>query len=265
MGAGTRSESVAATHRRRGGRLSTISDFVTDRVTPALSPAGRTKLFRLPPPVDLAVFRPAPVDELERRRRCISVGRFVPRKGFDVLLTAWRLVLDGWSDPRTWPELTLVGDGPQRAALERRVRRLNLGGQIRFTGALPPSGVARHLQSADVFALPVRTRRAGLEPEGLGLAAIEAAACGLPVVVGRIRGNAGDCPGGPHRLSGRSARPGRLGRAAFFPVGSIAGPRATMGARGRAFVAERFAADRARRQLRAALRLDLVPIRYPGG
>ena len=35
-----------------------------------------------------------------------------------------------------------------------------------------------------MFALPVRTRRAGLEPEGLGLAAIEAAACGLPVVVG---------------------------------------------------------------------------------
>ena len=40
------------------------------------------------------------------------------------------------------------------------------------------------LQQASVFALPVRTRWAGLNPEGLGLAALEAAACGLPVIVG---------------------------------------------------------------------------------
>jgi phosphatidyl-myo-inositol dimannoside synthase len=244
--------------------LSTISDFVADQITPALSPAGRTKLFRLPPPVELAVFRPAPVDEPERRRRCISVGRFVPRKGFDVLLTAWRLVLDGWRDPGTRPELILVGDGPRRAALERQVRRLGLGGQVRFTGALPPSGVVGHLQSADVFALPVRTRRAGLEPEGLGLAAIEAAACGLPVVVGRSGGTP------------ETAQDGRTGylvdprdqRALAERLSFLLGDRraaATMGARGRAFVADRFAADQARRQLRAALRLDRVPIRYPGG
>ena len=44
------------------------------------------------------------------------------------------------------------------------------------------------LQRADVFALPMRTRLAGLNPEGLGLAALEAAACGLPVVVGRSGG-----------------------------------------------------------------------------
>ena len=44
------------------------------------------------------------------------------------------------------------------------------------------------LQRADVFALPMRTRLAGLNPEGLGLAAVEAAACGLPVVVGRSGG-----------------------------------------------------------------------------
>ena len=45
-------------------------------------------------------------------------------------------------------------------------------------------GVITHLQQSDVFALPVRTRLGGLNPEGLGLAALEAAACGLPVVVG---------------------------------------------------------------------------------
>ena len=49
-----------------------------------------------------------------------------------------------------------------------------------------------------MFALPVRTRRAGLEPEGLGLAAIEAAACGLPVVVGI----SGGTPETVHRTAG---------------------------------------------------------------
>ena len=56
-----------------------------------------------------------------------------------------------------------------------------------FTGALAPA-VSAQLQRADVFALPVRTRLAGLDPEGLGLAALEASACGLPVVVGRSGG-----------------------------------------------------------------------------
>ena len=51
-------------------------------------------------------------------------------------------------------------------------------------GALPRAAVIAQLQRAGVFALPVRTRLAGLNPEGLGLAALEAAACGLPVIVG---------------------------------------------------------------------------------
>ena len=54
---------------------------------------------------------------------------------------------------------------------------------MRLTGALPRSAVVAELQRAHAFALPVRTRLAGLNPEGLGLAALEAAACGLPVIV----------------------------------------------------------------------------------
>ena len=82
------------------------------------------------------------------------------------------------------PQLVIVGDGPQRARLEALVSRLGLRDNVRLTGAIGRPQVITELRRAQVFALPVRTRLGGLNPEGLGLAAIEAAACGLPVVVG---------------------------------------------------------------------------------
>ncbi len=241
--------------------LSTISDFVTEQIAPALSPAGRTKLFRLPPPVDLNLFRPGPTGA-RRPRRCISVGRFVPRKGLDVLLEAWRLLLHRWPEPAARPELILVGDGPLRTRLTAKARGIDP--QIRFTGALAPAEVAIHLQQADVFALPVRTRRAGLEPEGLGLATIEAAACGLPVIVGNSGGTPETVEDGRTGYLIDSRDPGaladRLRRLLLDAELATA-----MGARGRTFVAERFGATEARRQLRAALRVDRRPIRWAGG
>ncbi len=242
--------------------LATNSDFVAAALAPALSAAARTKLFRLAPPVDLALFRPEPSAQADRPRRCIAVGRFVPRKGFDVLLRSWPIVLRGWPAGEEIPELVLVGDGPQRRALARTAERC--GGPVRFTGPLPPWGVAAELRSADVFALPVRTRRAGLEPEGLGLAALEAAASGLPVLVG-------DSGGAPETV-----RPGRTGHVVDPRDPDALAERirellldpalaAQLGRRGRAYVAERFGYPAARRQLRAALRLDRVPIRWAGG
>ena len=68
--------------------------------------------------------------------------------------------------------------------LERSVYKLRLSDSVRIVGAVPRAEVITHLQLADVFALPVRTRLAGLNPEGLCLAALEAAACGLPVIIG---------------------------------------------------------------------------------
>lgn len=240
--------------------LSTISDFVTAQITPALSPAGRTKLFRLPPPVDLRVFRPGPAG-VRRPPRCVSVGRFVARKGFAVLLEAWRRVLDRWSVENASPELVLVGDGPLRRRLEHRAQRLE---GVRFTGALPPSRVVTYLQESDVFALPVRTRRAGLEPEGLGLAAIEAAACGLPVVVGSSGGTPETVEDGRTGYLVDPRDPAAVADRLCELLTDL--PRAAaMGAEGRSFVAGRFGAAAARRQLRAALRVDHRPIRWAGG
>lgn len=234
--------------------LTTISDYTSSRIAPALSPSGRAGLRRLSPPVDTDRFRPDPARSGPGQGgpgRCIAVGRFVPRKGFGTLLRAWRRVLDHLAalDP---PELVLVGDGPQRRELERQVERLALTGTVRLTGALPRDQVLAELQRADVFALPMRTRWWGLDPEGLGLAALEAAACELPVIVGR---------------SGGAPETVRAGVSGYVvdDVADLAGricelltDRDTareMGGRGRAYVIESFGLEAARTSLRAALRL----------
>jgi glycosyltransferase involved in cell wall biosynthesis len=71
--------------------------------------------------------------------------------------------------------LTIVGDGPERGALERQVERLGIGSFVRFAGAVPPQDVIGFLSRADVMLAPA----AG---EGFGLAAAEALMAGVPVV-----------------------------------------------------------------------------------
>lgn len=235
--------------------LTTISDYASVRIAAGLSPAGRTKLVRLPPPVDLATFAP-PSDDAGRQdhvRRVISVGRMVRRKGFDTLLQAW-LLLTNMLDDRSEPyELVLVGDGPQRRRLAQQATQSSLR-NVRFTGALHRSGVRDELRRGAVFAFPVRTRLGGLDPEGLGLAPLEAAACGLPVVVGRSggapetvhHGRTGYViePDDPYELAGRLAQ-------------LLTDPdhAAALGVAGRVFVGERYGSEQARRTLRSALQL----------
>jgi phosphatidyl-myo-inositol dimannoside synthase len=230
--------------------LSTNSDFLAAELAPALSAAARARLFRLAPPVDLTLFRPGP--PRTSTRRCVAVGRFVARKGFDVLLRSWPEVLRRWPADEPPPELVLVGDGPRRRELARAAAAT---AHVRFTGPLPPPGVAAALQSADLFALPIRTRAAGLEPEGLGLAALEAAACGLPVLIG----NSGGAP--------ETVQEGRTGHVldprdpavwARHVGALLRNPdrAAALGRQGRAFVTERFGQSAARERLRTVLGLE---------
>jgi len=162
-------------------RLGVISTFTADRIGAVLPQSDRAKLIRIPPPVDAAFFA---VTRPERpARRCLAAGRLIRQKGFDTLLEAWRL-----SRPDDEAELVIVGAGPQRRSLERQADRL--GRSVRFAGPVPHDRMPGLMADADMFALPVRTRLAGLNPEGLGLVCAEAAAAGLPVVVGESGGTA---------------------------------------------------------------------------
>jgi phosphatidylinositol alpha-1,6-mannosyltransferase len=182
------------------------------------------------------------------------VGRFVAQKGFDTLLQAWARVQDDWPPGRPRPELVLVGDGPRRDQLGTLVAALGLGGHVRFTGALGRTEVAAELRAAQVFALPVRSRLGGLYAEGLGLAAVEAAACGLPVVVGRSGGAPETVRDGETGVVVPPEDPGTLARVVagllLDPARAVA-----MGLAGRQLVAERYGREQARTTLRHALGL----------
>jgi len=112
------------------------------------------------------------------------VSRIVARKGQDVPLRAMPQIRDRVPGAR----LLLVGAGPAAPRLRRLARDLRLAESVVFTGAVPDEELPAHHAAADVFALPCRTRGGGLDVEGLGIAMLEAAASGVPVVAGKSGG-----------------------------------------------------------------------------
>jgi phosphatidylinositol alpha-1,6-mannosyltransferase len=110
----------------------------------------------------------------------VCVSRLVPRKGQDTLIRAWPRVL------RAIPEavLLLVGGGPYHATLNRLRTEFGVTDSVRLTGAVPWEELPAHYDAGNVFAMPCRTRRRGLDIEGLGIVYLEASATGLPVIAG---------------------------------------------------------------------------------
>jgi phosphatidylinositol alpha-1,6-mannosyltransferase len=138
------------------------------------------------PGADVDAFRPdLPTGDLRDRHGLgdrplvVCVSRLVARKGQDVLIEGMARIR------RRVPEATLVivGGGPD----ERRLRAMAADApdaSVVFTGQVPEADLPRYYALADVFAMPCRTRLAGMEVEGWGNVFIEAAACAKPVVVG---------------------------------------------------------------------------------
>ena len=104
-----------------------------------------------------------------------SMGRFVRKKGFDILLRAFALVVARGVCTR----LEIGGDGPERAALTQLATALGVADKVVFPGWIDDD--AGFLASADLFVLPSR-----FEP--FGIVILEAMACGVPIVTTRIGG-----------------------------------------------------------------------------
>jgi glycosyltransferase involved in cell wall biosynthesis len=100
-----------------------------------------------------------------------TVGRLNWRKGWDLLLEAFRL----FAHERAEAHLYFVGDGEDRPQIERKITARGLAGRVHITGYLEPPGVAAHLNAADVFLL-------GSHFEGWPTVMVEALATGKPVV-----------------------------------------------------------------------------------
>jgi len=180
--------------RRIGERndvVTYLGEYCRGRIAPALTPRARAAMVRLTPGVDDATFRPGHGRDAVRREHglgdrpvVVCVSRMVARKGQDMLVRALPLIR------REVPgaALLLVGDGPRRRAVERLVAGLDLAGDVVLAGRVPWDRTPGYYAAGDVFCMPTRTRRAGLEPEALGICFLEAAATGLPVVAGNSGG-----------------------------------------------------------------------------
>jgi colanic acid/amylovoran biosynthesis glycosyltransferase len=156
----------------------TISEFhrrfLIDRLGAAAG--GRFETIRCG--VDLRVFAPSgapPTHDVT------AVGRLVEKKGFDVLVRA----LARLPEPR--PSCRIVGDGPERVALERLVRELGLAGSVRFLGALPHPRVRAEIDRGRLFVLPCRIAGNG-DRDGVPVALMEALALGKAAVSSRVAG-----------------------------------------------------------------------------
>ena len=119
---------------------------------------------------------PAPAPAVDRPE-ALFVGALEPSKSVDVLLEAWRDVVERVPGAR----LTVVGSGTQREALLRRARLATLEGSVRFTGTVPREEVRDLLDASRLLVLPSRS-------EGMGRVILEAFARGRPVVATRVGG-----------------------------------------------------------------------------
>ncbi len=167
-----------------------VSRYTRSRFAPAFGPAA--SLEYLPPGVDTDRFKPDPAARATLRHRyrlgerptVVCLSRLVPRKGQDMLIKALpsiRQRVDGAA-------LVIVGGGPYLDALSTLARRCGVADDVTFTGGVPAAELPAHYALADVFAMPCRTRGAGMDVEGLGIVFLEASATGVPVVAGESGG-----------------------------------------------------------------------------
>ncbi|MFF6989965.1 MULTISPECIES: glycosyltransferase family 4 protein [unclassified Streptomyces] len=232
-----------------------LGEYTRSRIAAALSPEAAARMVQLPPGVDEKVFHPGSGGAEVRARLgltdrpvVVCVSRLVPRKGQDTLILAMPRILARQPDA----VLLIVGGGPYEKDLRRLARETGVTESVRFTGAVPWAELPAHYGAGDVFAMPCRTRRGGLDVEGLGIVYLEASATGLPVV-------AGDSGGAPDAVldgeTGWVVRGGSPEEAADRVLALLADAelRRNMGERGRQWVEERWRWDLLAEKLRALL------------
>ncbi|MEZ5064338.1 MAG: glycosyltransferase family 4 protein [bacterium] len=166
----------------------TVCDANVEALRPLCPPSAR--LHRIYNGLNLDEFRAGDPPRNERPR-VLGVGRLVPKKGFDTLLHAARILMDRGVDF----EGELVGDGSERASLEALAAKLRLGDRFRLVGPRSNEEVRHAFQRSDVFALPCRVAEDG-NRDALPTVLLESMALGCPVVTTPVTGNAEIVDGG---------------------------------------------------------------------
>jgi len=163
-------------HRRpalaaHGTLFIAVSNFIKRKLTHHGFPEDRILVHYVG--IDAETFCPDPL--VDRQPIVLFVGRLVKQKGCDFLISAMEQVQSAYPDSR----LVVIGDGPERMALERLAHHKLIG--TKFLGVQPPPQIRHWLNRASVFSVPTTVTPEGSE-EALGLVFAEALAMMLPVV-----------------------------------------------------------------------------------
>jgi len=162
---------MLAAHRRLGTWRESIDRYI------ALTAFSRQKFISAGFPPHKIMVKPNfvgqdPGPRAQTRDFAILIGRLTPEKGVATLLDAWERLAGRCA-------LEIVGDGPERPALEARLRQRNISG-VTFRGSLPRREVMALLKSARALIAPSTWY------EGFPMVIAEAFACGTPVICSRL-------------------------------------------------------------------------------
>jgi glycosyltransferase involved in cell wall biosynthesis len=144
--------------------LFAVSGWLARQAREAL---GSRPVGTAPMPAATALFT-APANDAHQKDLMLFVGRLNAQKGLDHLLQAMARARRPWT-------LDVVGDGPDREALQARARELGVGERVTWLGHLPQADLAPLYARSAALVIPSTD-------EGLGLVGIEAALCETPTV-----------------------------------------------------------------------------------
>jgi glycosyltransferase involved in cell wall biosynthesis len=213
---------------RRIPRLLTVSESSRHDIVEQMHVAG-DRLHVVPVGVDPGVFRPAPRPRRVRGRIMTTASADVPMKGLVYLLEALAKVRTEREDAH----LVVIGRPKPKSSIPRRVEQLGLTGAVEFVSGVTTQAIVDRYAEAEVACVPSLY-------EGFSLPAVEAMACGVPVV-GTTGGAVREVIG-QHGETGLLVRPRDPSALAAALVRALddAALRDRIGAAGRARVLERF-------------------------
>jgi phosphatidylinositol alpha-1,6-mannosyltransferase len=170
--------------------LTYLGEYTRQMISRPLTQSAKNAMIKIAPGIDTDHFSPRNSDNLRQslqlsdKKVIVCVARLVHRKGQDKLIDAMPSILESISNA----QLLIVGQGPYQSKLVKRVKKLGLEENVTFVGRINYEKLPEYICVGDLFAMPSRSRFGGLEVEGLGIAYLEASACGLPVIAGSSGG-----------------------------------------------------------------------------
>ncbi|WP_297501646.1 glycosyltransferase family 4 protein [Thermococcus sp.] len=139
---------------------------------------GDREIYLIPNGIDAEFWRPS--DDREEKKEALDLSgivitttsRLTKRKRIHVIPKIARVIKEQYGRKATF---LVIGDGPEKGNIERLIRKYGVGDVVKLLGRQPRARVREYLQASDIYLSPTVY-------EAFGIAALEALACGVPVV-----------------------------------------------------------------------------------